>query len=355
MNMIMFRMVLATFFISLISSVLLSLSILPQRMDMNRNKSNRFQNPGLRQGNQFSGLLKWQFNRIGKVPSFSSARDLFPVIEPKWDIINSKPNELTITWVGHSTLLVQIEGLTILTDPIFSERCSPSQLFGPRRFTPVPFPPEALPAIDAVVISHNHYDHLDEATVKALGNQPVWFVPRGVKRWFVKRGITNVIEMDWWQEYQLGRVTIVCTPSQHFSGRSPFDRNRTLWSSWAIIGTEQRFWFAGDTGHSPLFSEVGIKYGPFDLAAIPIGSYGPEWFMLPIHVNPAQAIQVHKDVRARQSVGIHYGTFILSDEPVTEPVELLKEEREKAGMRESEFFTIQHGETRIIKNNKETG
>jgi N-acyl-phosphatidylethanolamine-hydrolysing phospholipase D len=293
-------------------------------------------------------FFRWQFSGGRNVPDFRSAVGRFPVVEPDWDQITHPGEELVVTWIGHATVLVQMDGITLLTDPVFSRRCSPLPFAGPERYTPIPFPVDRLPKIDGVVISHNHYDHLDAATVRALGNHPTWFIPLGLEDWFRRRGITNIVVLDWWEEADLGSVRVVCTPAQHFSGRGPFDRNRTLWCSWALIGPRNRFWFAGDTGYSPVFQEIGKRYGPFDLAALPLGAYCPEWFMLPMHLHPRQAVQVRADVQARRAVGIHWGTFILSDEPVDEPVRLLEEARRQSSLDEDQFFVLRHGETRSI-------
>lgn len=305
-----------------------------------------FRNPYVERNVRFFDVIKWQLSKPDNVPDYESSVNTLPLAAIDSAAIAGPDTILQATWIGHSTLLVQLDGQNILTDPMFSERCSPVSFAGPRRITPIPLQLDKLPAIDAVVISHNHYDHLDAGTVKAIGNAAVWFVPLGLKEWFHGMGITRVIELDWWEEGELNGIKFVCTPSQHFSGRTPFDRNKALWCSWSIAGENQRFWFAGDTGYNPVqFKEIGNRLGPFDLAAIPIGAYNPEWFMLSMHVNPEQAIQLHRDIKSRQSIGIHWGTFILTDEPIKEPPRLLEILLGANGLDDRAFITLSHGET----------
>lgn len=297
----------------------------------------------------FRDFLRWRRERSDNHPTYESALNTFTVVQPDREVINHPPSHgLTVTWIGHATLLVQFDGLNILTDPIFSERSSPVQFAGPKRYTPLPISVADLPTIHAVLISHNHYDSLDKYTVRALGDDLTWFVPLGLKKWFRARGINNVIELDWWDEFELGGLTFVCTPTQHFSGRGLFDRNKTLWSGWAVLGSNRRFWFAGDTGYFSAFKQIGERYGPFDLAAIPIGAYNPAWFMNPMHVDPEQAVQVHQDIQAKQSLGIHWGTFLLTDEPVDEPPKLLQRAVNELGLRKESFITLKHGETKTF-------
>jgi L-ascorbate metabolism protein UlaG (beta-lactamase superfamily) len=261
----------------------------------------------------------------------------------------------SVTWVGHATVLLRVGGLSVLTDPQFSERASPVAFAGPKRVVP-PVPAlSELPHIDAVVVSHNHYDHLDLASVRALaaqaGGSPRFFVPLGLKDWFERRGIRDVTEMDWWQSQNLGHLKIDLVPVQHWSKRTLRDTNQTLWGGWVLRHPELSFFFAGDTGYSKDFQDIRAKFGGFDLAAIPIGAYAPRWFMQIMHIDPAEAVQVHKDVNARQSLAIHWGTFAnLTDEILYEPPQRLAEERAKAGLTEEDFFVLRHGETRVLKD-----
>jgi len=294
----------------------------------------------------FKDFLKWQMNKPETRPKFDAVNGTLPVAVPNLGKYGSGDSLITATWLGHATVLLEIDGKVLLTDPIFSERCSPVQWAGPKRYTKFPVLPDSLTFIDIVLISHNHYDHLDRSTVLKLGNTPLWLVPLGLKAWFTALGITHVIELDWWDEYEYDGMMIACTPTQHFSGRGFSDRFKALWCSWAVIGARSRFWFAGDTGYFSQFKAIGEKYGPFDLSAIPIGAYEPRWFMNPMHVTPEQAVMIHQDIQSRHSIGIHWGTFILTDEPVFEPLNLLQEARTKFHLQPGEFITLNHGETR---------
>jgi L-ascorbate metabolism protein UlaG (beta-lactamase superfamily) len=260
----------------------------------------------------------------------------------------------SVTWVGHATVLVRMGGITVITDPQFSERASPLGFAGPKRVVPPAPPLHELPHIDAVVVSHNHYDHLDLDSVAALaaqaGGSPRFFVPLGLKEWFTRRGIEDVVELGWWEMRDFKGIEVHFVPVQHWSKRTLTDENRTLWGGWVLRHPELSFFFAGDTGYSRDFADIGARFGGFDLAAIPIGAYEPRWFMKIMHLDPAEAVQVHKDVNARQSLAIHWGTFDgLTDESLYEPPVRLAEERRKAGLTEEQFLILKHGETRALR------
>ena len=259
--------------------------------------------------------------------------------------INSKTD--FITWVGHSTLLVHIKGKLILTDPIFSDRCAPVQFAGPKRYTSPAISIDSLPPIDIIVISHNHFDHLDRNTVGALKkNQSTkWFVPLGLKIWFEGMGVVNVFELDWYENHSFSGVNVTCLPSQHWSKRTLMKSFDTLWASWSIEIGGFRFWFAGDTGYNSVqFKEIGEKYGPFDISAIPIGAYEPRWFMKNYHVNPEESLKIHADIKSKKTIGIHFGTFILTTEPVNEPEEKVSKLLEANDVSGEEFIVPKHGE-----------
>lgn len=228
------------------------------------------------------------------------------------------------TLIGHSTVLLQYQGMNILTDPIFSQRASPFSFAGPQRYTQPSLALNELPEIDVVVISHNHYDHLDVESVAALGNKPLWLVPLGLKDWLQRQGIEHVRELDWWQSHTVGGVQIQALPSQHWSKRTLFDTNKSLWASWAFRWPGFTAWFGGDTGYNPVqFKEIGEALGQVDLAMIPIGAYEPRWFMKYHHVNPADAVEIFKDINAREAFGIHWNTFVLTAETIDEPPQAL--------------------------------
>ncbi len=266
--------------------------------------------------------------------------------------------EPAVTWIGHSTALAQMGGLNILTDPIFSERASPVQWFGPKRAQPPGLTPAQLPRIDAVLISHNHYDHCDVASLltlnKQVGGPPVYIVPLGMKAWFKKIGIDNVVELDWWQSHTVAGIDFVFTPSQHWSGRSLTDRLETLWGGFAVFAPDFHLFFAGDTGYSKDFADITKHFsdrqqqGGFDIALIPVGAYEPRWFMREQHVNPDEAVQIHRDLRARQSIGVHWGTFTLTDESLDQPSQDLAAALGKAGLAKDDFVVLAVGETRKL-------
>lgn len=266
----------------------------------------------------------------------------FPGLGPAMAILpNDAPalrrngSEPTLTWIGHSTFLIQLEGVNILTDPHWGERASPVSMAGPRRLVRPGIAFEDLPPIHAVIISHDHYDHLDAATVERLAREhrPTFFVPLGIKAWLEGLGIHEAIELDWWQTARLGGLTFVCTPAQHSSGRTFADQNLRLWSSWVILGRTKRLFFAGDTGYSPWLGEIG-RFGPYDVAAIPIGGYSGWQSHHPNHLSPEEAVQLFEDVRGRLLVPMHWGTFALNREPVKEPPERLLREALNRGLEE---------------------
>jgi N-acyl-phosphatidylethanolamine-hydrolysing phospholipase D len=244
-----------------------------------------------------------------------------PAAMPDAGALRANRHAPTVTWVGHSTLLVQLDGVNFLTDPTWSLRLGPwSGTVGVRRFTPPGIAFGDLPPIDFVLISHDHYDHLDEATVRRLARafNPRFVVPLGIKTWLADRGITNVSELDWSESITVKGLTIVCAPAQHGSGRALVDNGPRLWASWVVVGSK-RFYFGGDTGYSPHLAMIGEAFGPFDLAALPIGSYTPRAIARPVHMSPEEALQASRDLRSARFIGIHWGTFELAREAYDEP------------------------------------
>jgi L-ascorbate metabolism protein UlaG (beta-lactamase superfamily) len=260
----------------------------------------------------------------------------------------------SVTWIGHASFLVRLAGRRVLIDPHFSERASPVAFAGPRRIVPLPIDPERLPPIDVVLISHNHYDHLDAGTVKRLARMrpasPLFLVPLGLKAWFEREGIERVEEYDWWQSREDGGVRFTLVPVQHWSKRTLWDTNRTLWGGWVVEGGGRKLIHTGDLGYSRDTQDIGERLGPFDLALIPIGSYAPRWFMKLNHVDVPEAIRVRADLKARRAIGMHWGTFEhLADEPLDEPPAWLAREREAAGLTPDQFDVMKVGETRRIE------
>jgi L-ascorbate metabolism protein UlaG (beta-lactamase superfamily) len=271
------------------------------------------------------------------------------IVVPDLDLIrHPDPGRIQLTWIGHSSFLLQVNGLNILLDPVYSERASPFSFAGPKRLVPPGVRFEDLPPIDAVVISHNHFDHLDKPTIKRLGNKPRYFVPLGVRTWFSRLGIDRVSELDWWQRSFIGETVLCCVPALHWSGRGPFRRNHELWAGWVIETKQGRIYFAGDSGYSPYYKEIGTRLGPFRLSMIPIGTYRPAWYFKPMHQDPAEAVQAHRDVGSAFSVGMHWGTFKTSTEPSGEPPIFLKKALREAGLPEDQFVVMKFGQTLVL-------
>ena len=274
------------------------------------------------------------------------------VAHPDVGALRARMVNPSVTWIGHATLLVQMGGMNILTDPHFTGRASPFSWLGPERRVPPAIPLEELPHIDLVVLSHNHYDHLDQESVVRLnaqpGGAPRFLVPLGLQAWFAAQGITNVREMDWWESDQVGGLRAHFVPVQHWSARTRFDKDETLWGGWVLEDPAFKFFFAGDTGYSKDFRDIRERLGPLDLAALPIGAYAPRWFMKSMHVNPEEAVQIHRDLEARFSIAVHWGTFQLTDEPIDEPPRRLAEALGEAGVDPERFIVLRIGETRNI-------
>ena len=262
------------------------------------------------------------------------------------------------TWIGHASVLMQMGGLNVLTDPIFSARASPFSWIGPQRAQAPGLALAELPRVDAVLISHNHYDHCDAPSLLALNGQaggpPLFVVPLGLKAWLAELGITNVVELDWWQSHPLGALEIVLTPVQHWSARGLGDRMASLWGGYALFAPDFHLFFSGDTGYSADFADIHARFaarqagGGFDLALLPLGAYEPRWFMAQQHVNPEEALRIHLDLGAQRSLGIHWGTFELADEALDEPPRALARARQAAGVAETSFFVMAIGETRRL-------
>jgi L-ascorbate metabolism protein UlaG (beta-lactamase superfamily) len=306
-----------------------------------RNLDPEFRRPGF--------VTRWVFLvRHGLGHLLSPRAFLAPRRAP--DVVALRDGRLnpSVTWIGHATLLVQIGGLNVLTDPHWGERASPLAWAGPRRLSPPGIPFEALPRVDVVVLSHDHYDHLDAQTVGRLAREhdPLFLAPLGFKAWFADIGIGRVEELDWWEERVVAGVRFVCLPTQHWTQRAPWDLNRRLWASWGLIGAEGRVYFSGDTGYFPGFREVGQRLGPFDVAAMAIGAYRPAEVMRLVHLTPEQAVQAAEDLRARILLGVHWGTFDLAEEPLDEPPRRMSAEARKRGIADERVWVLGIGETR---------
>ena len=270
-----------------------------------------------------------------------------------------------VTWIGHASVLAQLGGLNVLLDPVFSERVSPLSFVGPRRHVPPGLALAELPRVDLVLISHDHYDHLDAPSIDALARQaggaPLFVVPLGLKRWLAARGIDSAVELDWWQSRAvagpMGTVEVALTPAQHWSGRGLADRKRTLWGGYAVFAPDFHLFYSGDTGYSPDFADVRARYagrqraadgGGFDLAVLSIGAYEPAWFMHDQHADPAETLRIRRDVGAKRALGVHWGTFQLSDESLDEPPRAFDAARRAEGLDADAAFVLAVGETRRL-------
>ena len=311
-----------------------------------------------------------------------------PVVTPQWLPNRTASPNLRATWLGHACYYVEFpSGLRVLFDPVFEHRCSPFSFLGPQRFTKAPCELKNIPTIDAVVISHSHYDHLSHDSVLEIQKthpNAHFFVGLGLEKWFRKSGLNNVTELDWWEEADLtvhlpeteskGKdstisTRVTCLPCQHTSGRTPFDRDTTLWCSWAVKSGGKNVWFGGDTGYRavpaasegvddygakyeslprcPQFKQIGDLHGPFDLSLIPIGAYKPRHTFSSMHADPQDAVEIFRDTKSKRAMGIHWGTWALTMEDVMEPPQLLKDALRKRGLAEEGLFDVCHiGESR---------
>ncbi|EAQ87758.1 hypothetical protein CHGG_04377 [Chaetomium globosum CBS 148.51] len=332
----------------------------------------------------------------GGMPTPDVSNVKIPVVKPEFLSERTGSTALRATWLGHACYFVEFpSGLRVLFDPVFEDRCTPVQWFGPKRYSPPACSLSELPPIDAVVISHSHYDHLSHTSVQELAKRnpnAQFFVGLGLEKWFRASGIPNVTEMDWWQDADLvlqkdkkettaaaadgdksapGTISarITCLPCQHSSGRTGRDHDHTLWASWAVKSGDKSVWFGGDTGYRrvpktpvevddygpeydalprcPQFRQIGDLRGPFDLGLIPIGAYKPRWLFSWMHANPYDAVEIFKETRCKRAMGIHWGTWVLTCEEVEEPPKLLKEALKTSGLPETGVFDVcAVGETR---------
>lgn len=277
-----------------------------------------FENPGEVPSKDFFDVMKWYFQRDQGEWSVVPEEEITFAERPDDNVTTG----MKITYVNHSTFLIQTAGVNILTDPVWSERVSPMSFAGPKRFRPPGVRFEDLPPIDLIIISHNHYDHLDINTLKKLNEQfePRVIVPLGVDLYLNQEGIENTLALDWKEKQPIDSdITIHSVQAQHFSARGLFDRDKTFWSGYVIDTPVGSVYFAGDTGYGDFFKQIGEQHPNIKVGLIPIGAYKPRWFMKPMHVNPEEAIQIHKDVGAEISFGMHFGTFPLADDGMKDP------------------------------------
>jgi L-ascorbate metabolism protein UlaG (beta-lactamase superfamily) len=308
----------------------------------------KFINPTGIQAKGLREVLKWATNR--KRGRWNKIENLTYGAKPAARVDRG----IKITFVNHSTFLIQTNGLNILTDPVWSERASPFSFLGPKRKRKPGIKFEDLPVIDLILLSHNHYDHLDLDTVKKIYQEyrPKIITPLGVKKFLDQKRVYVTGDLDWWDEYQLNNdIKIQAVPAQHFSGRGTFDRDATLWCGYVIKRKERNIYFVGDTGYNDkTFKEIGERCAPIEIALIPIGAYKPQWFMSPIHCSPEEAIKIHIELKSKQSIATHFGTFALADEGREEPVNDLKEALQGNNIPQEKFIALKEGEGKFLVN-----
>jgi len=295
-------------------------------------------------GKSFGDFWRWQrTRRPSPWPKWIENRAA-PALPPALDDTSA-----AVTFINHITFLVQLSGLNLLTDPVYAERVSPFRSVGPRRVRAPGLAFEALPKIDLVLLSHNHYDHLDLATLRRLAatHAPRIVTGLGNAAFLEQHGIGPVVELDWWQVARERGATITFAPAQHWSGRGLRGRNRTLWGAFVVRHGPLQLYFAGDTGYGAHFAEIRARYGAVDLALLPIGAYEPRWFMREQHMDPGDAVRAHLDLGARVSIATHYGCFQLTDEGIDDPVRELAGARARLGVTAAQFQVLEVGETRL--------
>ena len=290
----------------------------------------------------------WKWRKESKKPEPMS----FPLAKNDPTFLQENRSQKTLTWIGHASFLIQIDGINILTDPHLTKRASPVVFAGPSRTTPPGLDINDLPEIDVIVISHNHYDHLDYQTIlnitrKQITNQPLILVPLKLKKLVESFGARNVKELGWWDTTNFKNLNIHAVPVQHWSNRS-FNTNKTLWCGWVFENKNFKCIFVGDTGYSKDFATIQQRFGHMDLSLIPIGAYAPRWFMKYHHCNVDEAIQIHKDLKSKKSIAMHWGTFQLTDGPMDEPIKLLKKLAPEKNLLSNEFVAMTHGESKIL-------
>jgi L-ascorbate metabolism protein UlaG (beta-lactamase superfamily) len=265
-------------------------------------------------------------------------------VSPQEKLAEVHSGQAAITWIGHASYVVQTGGLTILADPVWSRKIPGVK----PRLTPPGVPLAGVGHVDAVVISHNHYDHLDAPTIRQLPRDTPMLVPGMLGAWFRRRDFTRVIELDWWESVRLGDVEFTFVPAHHWSRRTLTDTCRTLWGGWVFTHGDAKVYFAGDTGYGHWFGEIAQRHPGIDLALLPVGAYEPNWFMKPVHMNPAEAVQACVDLGARRMATMHWGTFVLSAEPLLDPVRKAADAWTEAGRPREDLWDLAVGETRMM-------
>jgi N-acyl-phosphatidylethanolamine-hydrolysing phospholipase D len=286
-------------------------------------------------------VLRWKLGRGGRAeaafPEATAAALL--VALPSAELHTMPQRGWRAIWLGHASFLLAGCGMRLLVDPVFADHCGPARWMGFKRRVAPPCRLEELPPVDAVLLTHGHYDHCDLSTLRRLGRGLPLLVPTGHARWLRRKGFTRLTELAWWDGIDRDGVRITAVPARHFNARTPWDRNRAHWCGWTVAGGGVTLWHSGDSGYMPAFREIGERLGPIDFGMVAIGAYSPRWFMAPLHMNPAEAVLAAREARCRRAVGMHWGTFMLSDEPLGEPPLLLARETAAAAMPPDWFTT----------------
>lgn len=291
-------------------------------------------------------VQRWRKNRRQQRLPYPPKEGYAAFQDSWWQPVDFNAQGDGVWWLGHASLLLRLSGQYLLTDPVFSRRASPLTFYGPERKTPSPITLSELPHLDAVLISHNHYDHLDKHTIMEISRrfpEAYYYVPLGLKPWFLRLGIKQVVELDWWESKLHSSLSICAVPARHWSMRTLWDRNRTLWCGWVIGHAGKRFWFSGDTGYSKQLLEIPERLGVRDAAAIPIGAYAPRWFMGDNHMAPEQAVLLWQKIGKPLAIPIHWGVFELGDESLDEPPQVLLDTLIAAGESLTRFAPVRIG------------
>jgi L-ascorbate metabolism protein UlaG (beta-lactamase superfamily) len=305
-----------------------------------------FFNPDSSAGRSFRDLLRWRRTARSKPWPEWVANRATPALPTSLD-----PGQIAVTFVNHITFLIQVRGVNILTDPVYSQRASPLNWIGPKRVRAPGLAFDELPPIHVVLVTHNHYDHLDVDTLVRLEqvHRPHFVTSLGNRPFLREFGLQTVDELDWWQSVAAAGASITLTPAQHWSARSGRNRNRTLWGGFNVRAADRQLFFAGDSGYWKHFRAVRERLGRPDLALLPIGAYEPRWFMAPQHMNPEEAVRAHLDLQSRVSIATHFGCFKLTDEGIDDPVIELASARRLHGVSAETFQVLETGETRIFR------
>jgi len=304
-----------------------------------------FFNPGAVAGRSFRDFLRWRRTSKPKPWPAHVENRTSPALPAALE-----PGKLALTFINHITFLIQYRGCNILTDPVYSERASPFRHSGPRRVRAPGLPFDELPPVHLVLVSHNHYDHLDVETLRRLEriHAPAIVTGLGNRDFLRSFGLRNVHELDWWRSIRVAGIELIMTPAQHWSTRGPGSRNRTLWGGFVARSDSRQVYFAGDTGYGRHFRDIRARCGPVDLALLPIGAYEPRWFMCDQHMNPEEAVRAHLDLETNLSVATHFGCFRLTDEAIDDPLIDLDAARRQAEVSTEGFQVLETGETRIF-------